>query len=362
MRKARKTYGFMMESLERRELLTSAVEDVVLTDPQAPSDIVIAADITPAPVAAPTGLNITNTFSTSLIVAWTDESASESGHRIERSIDSAVWTTAGTVGPNITSFHDTGLSPNTAYYYRVVAFDFLSEMPSDAITGSTSSQSLQVGYNTAGLSNITYNGTALLDLAASPKDGFFIYDYKIIKPDGTAVVGRGDLGFTTSWDMETHTLTYNYTWGRIVTQYVQDVDRLNLIITVTNKSLKNTLAGVNIIPFIAHFPDFPIGFDASDPKVGYNIDGPTVIAADWQTGMLAATNDDVVKPLYVGFLTSPDTATQHKYLYWVGSSPFWCQPGNWTKFDRTIVPGGSDQYTVSLRFAPTGTTTQQIAP
>src|SRR6266550_6497498 len=191
--KARKTCGFMMEGLEQRELLSAAVDGVVVSDPQPASDLVIAADAIQAPLAAPTGVNITKTFSTSLIVGWTDQSASESGHRVERSIDDVTWVTAGTVGPNVTSFQDTGLTPNTPYFYRIVAFDFLSELPSDAITASTSSQSLQLGYDNNGLASINYNGATLLDTANTPTDnltsslhdGFSVYDYKILKWDGT---------------------------------------------------------------------------------------------------------------------------------------------------------------------------------
>jgi len=360
--KARKSCRFMMEPLEQRDLLTAAADAVVLSDdPQPASEIVIAADTTPPPVAAPAGLNITKTFSTSLILGWADQSASESGDRIERSTDNVIWETVGTVGPNVTSFQDVGLNPNATYYYRVVAFDFLSEFASDAITATTIPQSLQLDYNSNGLSNISYNGATLLDVSTSPQDGFSIFDYTIIKPDGTRTVAPGGGGFTSSWDLNTHTLTYEYKWGRIATQYVQDVDRLNLVITVTNKSTLNTIAGMSILPFIVHFPEFPTGFYSDSPVAGNNLEGPTVIPADWHTGELALVNDDVVKPLNVGFLTYPQSV-DHKYLFWVGSTPFWCQPGNWPRFDRPIAPGGVDRYTVSVRFSPTGTTAEQIAP
>jgi len=49
-------------------------------------------------------------------------------------------------------------------------------------------------------------------------------------------------------------------------------------------------------------------------------------------------------------------------MYWVGSTPLWSAPGNWTKFDRPVGPGGTDQYTVSIRFGPSGANAQQIAP
>src|SRR5207253_360859 len=160
--KARKACGFMMETLEGRELLSSAIDGVVSTDPQPVADLAITADVTQPPLAAPTGVTITKTFSTALIVGWTDESGSESGSRIERSTDGVLWSTAGTVGPNVTSFQDTGLTPDTAYYYRVLAFDFLSELPSESIIATTGSQALQLGFSSLGLDTIAYNGTTLL--------------------------------------------------------------------------------------------------------------------------------------------------------------------------------------------------------
>ena len=42
--KARKTCRFMMEPLEQRELLTTAVDGVLAGDPQAPSDFAMEPD------------------------------------------------------------------------------------------------------------------------------------------------------------------------------------------------------------------------------------------------------------------------------------------------------------------------------
>src|SRR5689334_5112470 len=105
--KARKTCRFMMEPLETRELLDAT-----------------------APLAAPTNLAVTNTFSTSLVLSWSDQSQFESGTRIQRSPDGVDWSTVGTVGADVTTFQDTGLTHDTSYQYRVVAFDLTSEFAS----------------------------------------------------------------------------------------------------------------------------------------------------------------------------------------------------------------------------------------
>ena len=58
--------------------------------------------------------------SSSIRLAWLDNSDNETGFRIERSTGGA-FTLLAQVGANVTTFVDTGLSPNTAYDYRLVA-------------------------------------------------------------------------------------------------------------------------------------------------------------------------------------------------------------------------------------------------
>jgi len=110
------------------------------------------------------------------------------------------------------------------------------------------------------------------------------------------------------------------------------------------------------------FPVFPVGYTLTDLQVGTNLEGPTVIPADYQSGMMVVANDDVTRPLYVGHMTCLQTATDRRYELWVGSTPYWSLPGNWPRFNRPIAPGATDQYAVSVRFGPTGSTTTQLAP
>ena len=70
---------------------------------------------------APSNLLAAATDTDLIELSWTDNSTNETGFRIERSLDNVVFTTLSTVGPNVTTFNDTGLDPETTYYYRVVA-------------------------------------------------------------------------------------------------------------------------------------------------------------------------------------------------------------------------------------------------
>jgi hypothetical protein len=57
-------------------------------------------------------------------LTWEDHSSDELGFKIERKIESeGTYREIATVGPNVTTFTDTGLSEGTTYYYRVRAYN-----------------------------------------------------------------------------------------------------------------------------------------------------------------------------------------------------------------------------------------------
>lgn len=75
-----------------------------------------------APLAAPTNLTATTVSGTQINLAWTDTFASETGYKIERSLDGLTFdTVVTTTAVNATSYSDTGLNGGTTYYYRVRA-------------------------------------------------------------------------------------------------------------------------------------------------------------------------------------------------------------------------------------------------
>lgn len=78
---------------------------------------------TASPLAAPTGLKATRRSSSRIDLSWTDTSSNESGFTIERSMNGVNWTQITTVGANIKSYQNTGLSAGQTYYYRVRAYN-----------------------------------------------------------------------------------------------------------------------------------------------------------------------------------------------------------------------------------------------
>ncbi len=76
------------------------------------------------PPTAPTNLAATAASSTQINLSWTDNSANETGFRIERAPGGTTsFTEIATVGVNVTSYQNTGLTASTSYSYRVRAYN-----------------------------------------------------------------------------------------------------------------------------------------------------------------------------------------------------------------------------------------------
>jgi hypothetical protein len=77
------------------------------------------------PPAAPSNLSVTNLTQTSLTLNWADNSNNETGFTVQRAENSSF--TKGlvsvNVGPDVTSFNDSGLRKNTKFFFRVQAFN-----------------------------------------------------------------------------------------------------------------------------------------------------------------------------------------------------------------------------------------------
>ncbi|EZH74616.1 hypothetical protein ATO12_12685 [Aquimarina atlantica] len=74
------------------------------------------------PPAVPSDLTAKTISKNQIDISWLDNSNDESSFRIERSADgTSGWTLIANPTTNTTSYSDTGLTPNTAYYYRVRA-------------------------------------------------------------------------------------------------------------------------------------------------------------------------------------------------------------------------------------------------
>ena len=72
---------------------------------------------------APTELTGKLLSATQVQLNWTDKSTNEKGFRIEKKTGNALFTLIDSVGVDVTTYTDKGLTPGLAYTYRVTAFN-----------------------------------------------------------------------------------------------------------------------------------------------------------------------------------------------------------------------------------------------
>ncbi len=94
----------------------------------------------PSPPIAPSGLGATTFSSTQINLSWTDNSSDETDFRLERStLPTSGFAEVITLGADVTSYSDTGLTPNTTYYYRVRAHSTAGNSAYTATANATTS-------------------------------------------------------------------------------------------------------------------------------------------------------------------------------------------------------------------------------
>ena len=145
--------------------------------------------------AAPSGLTATAVFPDQINLSWTDNSINEDGFKIERALDNGgspgAWTQIATVNSNVTAYSDTGLSPNTTYWYRVRAYNSYGDSDysnqADAVTPAPCIGPV-VGWGDESIGQ-TPPPAGLTGVVVAIAAGYF--HSLALKSDGT-VVGWGD--------------------------------------------------------------------------------------------------------------------------------------------------------------------------
>lgn len=103
---------------------------------------------TSAPIA-PSNFSATSSGSSSIRLAWSDNSGNESGFKVERKVGAAgTYGTVTTAASGATSFSDTGLNAGTVYFYRL-----------SAVNVAGASATVEASAATAAASGVTASAT-----------------------------------------------------------------------------------------------------------------------------------------------------------------------------------------------------------
>ncbi len=129
----------------------------------------------PVTINAPSSLALTVLSTGSIALSWTDNSNNESGFKLERSVNLSDFTQIGLTGPNATTFMDGSLSYGTTYYYRVKAYNSLTDSPySNFAVGTTRISPVNAPTNLVAVAQTS--GSIVLNWVdnAANEDGFRI--------------------------------------------------------------------------------------------------------------------------------------------------------------------------------------------
>ncbi|QOV88077.1 fibronectin type III domain-containing protein [Humisphaera borealis] len=182
---------------------TAYVYRVRATGVGGPSAYSSNASVTTRP-ALPTGVVATSVSASQISIAWEDNSAGETGYRIERSANSgASWTTVATPAANAELYTDSGLSAATAYAYRVVATstqgDSVASADSTATTRTLAPTELEAVTNSEDRIDLSWS-------APAGASGFVVYrsldgvNYTSIATLGSSELTYSDTGLTEATD------------------------------------------------------------------------------------------------------------------------------------------------------------------
>jgi hypothetical protein len=129
--------------------------------------------------SAPSNLRMTAVTTASVTLAWTDGSSNENGFSIERNIGGS-WTQIGWVPDNVTAFSNSGLSPNTTYSYRVLAFNGAgNSAATNQVTVTTQSFQLPAAPSSLRVTGVTSTSVTLAWTDGSSNENGFSIERRI---------------------------------------------------------------------------------------------------------------------------------------------------------------------------------------
>ncbi len=195
-----------------------------------------------------------------------------------------------------------------------------------------------------GLTSLKYNGVEFLsygDLRVN----------SVLFNNGT----YADLNASTTADNNRQEVTRSYSWGSIKIGYSASASRLNLTITTTNTS-PFTIQGVSYEPVALRFPQAPAEYDGNTPLISPGLGGPTLVQMSFGSGVMVFANDNAAKPLMAGFPWALNKPSNTIFPLRINTDRENMYPTFFPTIVRPIAPGASDQYNLSLRFGPPGST------
>ena len=228
-----------------------------------------------------------------------------------------------------------------------------------AAADSTRGKGLQIIYATNGVQQLIYDGALLEDLTANPSDTFRIGRISVSDLSGNILSDRQydspDANLNRTWDSLTQTWTYSFSWGTIAVRFAQSGDSLAVTTEIQNFANSGVVfKGASVSPFFLHFPG---AATSSCERMLSSVNGPTVALVDFGSGEVASVIPDPAEPLRSGFKPVSTGAGCEFFVSILSPNDTPSFPAS----SQSVMPGQSESYMASLRFAPSGTNMETLA-
>src|SRR3954453_9681681 len=205
-----------------------------------------------------------------------------------------------------------------------------------------------------GLQSLKCNGVEYLD-----NGEFRVNSVSLKGPDRS--VEKGSTAGKARLDSAHQTLTETFPWGTVKIAYSTSGNEVALAITTTNTSDANTIQGLWYEPLILKFPSKVKEYDGSVPLLAHSVNDVGAVKVSYESGALAVVNEDVAKPLMVGFPWANNRPANTIFPLSLHTDRVASYPDSYPVINRPIPPGGKDEYHVSIRFGRPGATESPLA-
>lgn len=128
---------------------------------------------------APSLLSATPVSSSRINLSWLDNSNNETGFKIERSLDGVNFSLVGIVGANVLNYANTGLLPNTTYYYQIKSYTEAGDSSPSNI-GNTTTNAPDTTPPTVTITNNKVSGKSQYNITIGATDNVAVKNMQIV--------------------------------------------------------------------------------------------------------------------------------------------------------------------------------------
>ncbi|MBL8210314.1 MAG: DUF4185 domain-containing protein [Bryobacterales bacterium] len=221
-------------------------------------------------------------------------------------------------------------------------------------SGRAQSDLVSIAMGQNGLTSLRYGGQEML------ASGDFQIGYVGFGESATGPIAPGGPSVSKHVDTVGRQITWTYPWGSLSVSYAAAGNRMDMVVRIRNTSTAS-LRSLFLEPFTLRLPAKPAEYDGTIPMLADNLANPSMISLNYGSGVVVACNEDVSRPLMMGFPWALNRPTSTLFPLRVNIAKEAMYPAFFPYIERPVPPGGSDEYRLSLRFGPPGATVGTLA-